>query len=61
MDLGHIVPIRTFDESYLSIRPPEVLTLIEKGDPAWERFVPPVVADTIKRKRLFRAASKKGP
>jgi hypothetical protein len=53
-DLGHIVPIRAFEESLLSIRPPEVLALIEKDDPAWETMVPPIVAQTIRSKRLFR-------
>ena len=54
MELGHIVPIRSFEESYLSIRTPEVLALIEKDDPSWERLVPPTVAETIRSKRLFR-------
>ena len=54
MELGHIVPIRDVDESYLSIHTAEVLALIEKGDPAWERMVPPKVADIIKKDRLFR-------
>jgi hypothetical protein len=54
MDLGHIVPIRSSDDAYLSIRTSEVLAMIEKDDPAWERWVPPVVAATIRGKRLFR-------
>jgi hypothetical protein len=54
MELGHIVPIRSFDESYLAIHTPEVLALIEKGDPSWERMVPPKVAEIIKADRLFR-------
>ena len=54
VDLGHIVPIHPFDESYLSIRTPEVLALIEKDDPSWERMVPPKVAEIIKAHRLFR-------
>jgi hypothetical protein len=53
LDLGHVVPIRSFDESSLSIRAPDVLTRIEKGDPSWETWVPPVVAETIRKKRLF--------
>ena len=51
---GHIVPIRSFEESYLSISTQEVLALIEKDDPSWERLVPPTVAETIRSKRLFR-------
>src|SRR5882724_11323272 len=31
-ELGHVVPIRSFDESYLAIRTPDVLALIEKDD-----------------------------
>jgi len=53
-ELGHIVPIRSFDESYLPIRTPEVLALIEKGDPSWEGMVPPKVVEIIKADRLFR-------
>ena len=53
-ELGHIVPLRSFDESYLTIHTPEVLALIEKDDPSWERMVPPKVAEIIKANRLFR-------
>jgi len=53
-DLGYVVPIRSFDESYLTIRTPEVLALIEKDDPSWERMVPPKVAEIIKAEQLFR-------
>jgi hypothetical protein len=53
-ELGHVVPIRSFDESYLAIRTPEVLALIEKDDPSWERMVPRKVAEIIKADRLFR-------
>lgn len=54
MELGHVVPIRPSDESYLAIHTPEVLALIEKDDPSWERMVPPKVAEIIKAGRLFR-------
>ena len=53
-DLGYVVPIRSFDESYLAIRTPEVLALIENDDPSWERMVPPKVAEIIKADGLFR-------
>jgi hypothetical protein len=53
-ELGHVVPIRPFDESYVAIHTPEVLALIEKDDPSWERMVPPKVAEIIKADRLFR-------
>src|SRR5689334_12847388 len=54
VELGHIVGVRPSDEAYLTIRTPEVLALIEKDDPAWERMVPPKVAAIIKADRLFR-------
>ena len=53
-ELGHIVPVRSSNESYLTIHTPEVLALIEKDDPAWEKMVPPKVAEIIKTDRLFR-------
>jgi hypothetical protein len=37
----------------LSVMPRRVLALIQAGDPAWERFVPPEVIGVIKEKRLF--------
>ncbi len=37
----------------LSVMPRRVLALIQAGDPAWERFVPPEVVGVIKEKRLF--------
>jgi hypothetical protein len=54
MELGHIVPIASFDESYLAIHTPDVLALIEEDDPSWERMVPPRVAEIIKADGLFR-------
>jgi len=52
--LGHVVPLRTADESYLSIRTPDVLARIQNDDPSWESMVPPKVAEIIKAERLFR-------
>jgi hypothetical protein len=54
MELGHIVPIRPSDESYLSIQTPEVLARIERDDPSWEQMVPLKVAQIIKANQLFR-------
>ena len=54
IDIGRIEPIRSYEESYLSIRTPEVLSLIEREDPSWESMVPLAVAEIIKSKRLFR-------
>jgi hypothetical protein len=55
VEIGRIEPIRSYDESYLSIRTPDVLALIEREDPSWETMVPPAVADIIKSKHLFRS------
>ncbi len=52
-ELGHIVPIRSFEASHLPIRTADVLALIERDDPSWERMVPPKVAELIKTNRLF--------
>lgn len=56
MDLGHIVPIRHSEESYLSIQTSEVLARIERDDSSWEQMVPPRVAEIIKAERLFQRA-----
>jgi hypothetical protein len=53
VDIGRVEPIRSYEESYLSIRTPEVLAKIKQGDPSWESMVPPVVAEMIKAKHLF--------
>ncbi len=37
----------------LSVMPQRVLALIQAGDPAWARLVPPEVVGVIKEKRLF--------
>ncbi len=38
-----------------------VLALIQTGDPSWEQFVPPAVADLIKAEKLFGYAEASGP
>jgi hypothetical protein len=53
VEIGRVEPIRSYEESYLSIRTPEVLARIRQGDPSWESMVPPVVAAMIKAKHLF--------
>jgi len=40
LEIGRVVPIRSYDESYLSIRTPDVLAKIRQGDIAWESMVP---------------------
>jgi hypothetical protein len=53
IEIGRVVPIRSYDESYLSIRTPDVLAKIKQGDPAWESLTPAVVVEMIKAKHLF--------
>ena len=53
LETGRLVPIRRYDENLLSIFTKDVLARIQSGDTAWETMVPPVVAQTIKVKRLF--------
>ena len=63
IEIGRIEPIRHYDERYLSIRTPDTLARIQRGDPSWEAMVPPVVAQIIKTKHLFGyrpAAADKG-
>jgi hypothetical protein len=57
LESGHLVPIRRYDERLLSILTKDVLARIQSGDRAWETMVPPVVAQTIKAKRLFGVRS----
>ena len=60
VEIGRVTHVRSYDESYLSIRTPEVLALIEQDDPAWEHMVPPAVAAIVKAKRLFRPQASSG-
>ncbi len=48
-----IEQIQEFNEEYLDIFSPEVLKMITDNKPGWERLVPDVVADKIKRQQLF--------
>jgi hypothetical protein len=61
IDIGRIESIRKYDESYLSIRTPDVLARIERDDRSWETMVPPAVAEIIKAKRLFRRQAGPSP
>jgi hypothetical protein len=45
--------IRDYNAAYLPIYSRDVLDKIKAGDAAWEKLVPPPVADVIKAKRLF--------
>jgi hypothetical protein len=53
LEIGRAEPIRGYDESYLSIRTPDVLARIQGGDAAWEQMVPAAVAEIIKAENLF--------
>jgi hypothetical protein len=53
LEIGRVEPIRGYDESYLSIRTPDVLARIQGGDASWEQMVPVAVAEIIKAKNLF--------
>jgi hypothetical protein len=53
LEIGRVEPIRGYDGSYLSIRTPDVLARIQRGDPSWEQMVPAAVAEIIKAKNLF--------
>ena len=45
--------MRGYDESYLSIRTPDVLARMQRVDPSWKQMVPAAVADIIKAQNLF--------
>jgi len=53
LEIGRIEPIRGYDESYLSIRTPDVLARLQRGDPSGEQMVPAAVAEIIKAENLF--------
>jgi len=45
--------IGNFNADLLSLRSRDVLAKIQAGDASWEQQVPPVIAEIIKRERLF--------
>jgi hypothetical protein len=53
LEIGRVEPIRIYEESYLSIRTPDVLARIQGGDDTWEQMVPAAVAEIIKAENLF--------
>jgi hypothetical protein len=53
LEIGRVEQIRGYDESYLSIRTPDVLARLQSGDTSWEQMVPAAVAEIIKAKNLF--------
>lgn len=48
-----IEPIRNFTPEYLSVGSNSVLEKLQSGDVAWEKQVPPPIAEVIKSKKLF--------
>lgn len=48
--------ISDYRAEHLPIRSADVLALIRKGDPSWEKMVPPAVAGIIRERRLFGCA-----
>ena len=52
---GLIRSIEGYDAANLEIRSPRVLDMIETGDSAWEKMVPPEVVRIIKERGLFGA------
>src|SRR5213082_1996867 len=45
--------ITDYDSAYLRIHPPEVLAQLQSGNAAWEKAVPPEVAEVIKSRQFF--------
>jgi hypothetical protein len=53
IDNEFIQEITDYNPDYLRIHPPDVLVKLQSGDPAWERMVPPEVAEIIKGRQFF--------
>ena len=51
--VGSVVPLRGYQQSYLSIRTRDVLRRLQSGDPSWEQMGPPIVAESIKQHHLL--------
>ncbi len=53
IDNEFIQEITDYKPEYLRIYPPDALAKLQSGDPAWERMVPPEVAEIIKSRQFF--------
>jgi hypothetical protein len=53
IDNEFIQEITDYNPEYLRIYPPDALAKLQSGDPAWERMVPPEVAEIIKSRHFF--------
>jgi hypothetical protein len=51
-----IVPVSDYREEILKIKSPEVLEMIRRADPQWEKCVPPKVARIIRERKLLGCA-----
>ncbi|MBX3376814.1 MAG: hypothetical protein KF678_07405 [Phycisphaeraceae bacterium] len=52
-ELGRVAIVQPANESWLSIEQDRVMTLIEAGDPLWERMVPTQAAHLIRSNEFF--------
>lgn len=52
-DNGMIQDMQNFDPSVLHIYSREVLHMIQEGEKDWEKMVPPIIAEMVKKKCLF--------
>ena len=52
----YIAPIVGYDPSTMDIFSRDILSKIHRGEPGWERGVPPKVAELIKERKLFGLA-----
>ena len=50
---GFILDIKSNMSDLLRVKSREVMNMIEQGDPKWEKYVPQIVAKSIKEKKLF--------
>jgi hypothetical protein len=53
VERGALVSLDDYDPSVLPISPRDIVRHIEGGNPAWEKMVPPAVAETMKRRGFF--------
>jgi hypothetical protein len=53
IDNEFIQEITDYNPEYLRIYPPDALAKLQSGNPAWERMVPPEVAEIIKSRQFF--------
>jgi len=49
----YVEDIRNYNPAYLNIYSGDVLNKIPSGDPSWEQFVPPPIAEVIRKQKLF--------